>query len=267
MLKLKIRITDDKKVYICKDLDYKMNSNCIINWGDGVISAVGNIKDMNHGYKKAGDYEIIITNLDTDILKFKNFKQLLEVHGRLPKLNISGIVSMFEGCETLEYVDPLFFINNKFQRDATNLCKDCFKLKDIMFIIPLSDLEIIDSFLENCVSVRNLDEFADVEWGSKIRSANRAFARMEYSLAPNKDILTPMKNLITANNIFEDWKMMYECYPYFSNNLKLEYIDGAFKGCCIKTIDPNWFYYLPNTVKTDRKNIFDENVQEKLNGI
>ena len=266
MLSFKVNITN-KNFRLCEDVDYKFNNICVVTWGDGVISTVSNMKDMKHKYKKLGEYDIVVTNLDTDMIRFKGCKDLIEVKGKLPALGLDGIIDMFYGCENLVQVDPLYFINNKFQRNASNLCKDCYRLKDITFIFPLSEVEIIDSFLENCQSVSNLNDISAYKWGYKIKSANRAFKGIKFSHAPDKDILTAMKDLEYANGIFEDWLMMNECYTYFMYNLNIKRIDSAFKGSIIHRIDPNWFYYLPNSVETNRSDIFDDSVNKKLNGI
>lgn len=267
MLSLKVSMKNSKALTLCKDTNIKFNSNCIVNWGDGVVSAISNMKDMKHKYKKLGDYTVVITNLDTDMIRFTNCEELIEVQGKLPKLGVDGIVGMFEGCINLAYVDPLYFIENKLQHNATNLCKGCNRLKDISFILPLSELEIIDSFLEDCYSVVDTNIIAKCKFGYKVISANKAFKGMKFSPAPDKDILTAMQDLEYANSIFENWIMMNECYPYFMNNLKLKRIDNAFKGNLIKKIDPNWLYYLPNGVETDKLCIFDKDIYNKLNGI
>lgn len=267
MLKLKVNMTSSKLLTLCDNTNIKFNSNCIVNWGDGVISTISNMKDMTHKYKKMGEYVITITNLDTEMIRFTNCKELIEVQGKLPKLGVDGIVGMFEGCINLTDVDPLYFIENKLQHNATRLCKDCYRLKDISFILPLSELEIIDSFLEECYSITNINIIAKCKFGYKVTSANKAFRGIKLSPAPDKDILTAMEELKYANSIFENWTMMNECYPYFINNLKLKRIDNAFKGNPIKRIDSNWLYYLPNGVETDKLCIFDKDVYSKLNGV
>lgn len=263
---LKITTTVECKEFsFCKGVDFKLRGACRIDWGDGIITLIENWDQAHHKYKKKGSYEITLNNLDTNYITFNENKDISKIEGILPTLTNGVLRGFFNGCVNLEYIDKDLFTLNEHQENLEQLCYGVSKIRNIEFLLPLKKAKNINYMLYLCYGLSSIDILAEHEWGKEVTEADYAFSHIYYMNSPRKDILEPMTKLKTAIGIFKANERMHACYPYFTNNLELEWIDEAFRKCSINQIDENWIYYLPLSVKTNRNNIFDVNV--KINGI
>ena len=263
---IKITTIETKSYKLCMGINHELKSRCTINWGDGVISLISNLNQATHKYKKKGVYEIVVTNLDTNIFTFENDQLVRRIEGVLPFLPDKGIARMFSHAINLEYVDPEFFSLNDHQTDATALCFGCERLKSVEFLKKLRNLENINYFLCGTQSTIDLSPIYNYDWAVKVRYACGAFSNRKYISEPDENVLSRMEKLEVADFVFSNIEHMNVCRNYFVNNLELKSINGAFRGCNIREIDPNWLYYLPSSVETNVEDIFDENFKCKLNG-
>lgn len=236
-----------------------------IDWGDGTITLVDRTSQIKHKFKKEEEHTIIFYMNDDDIFKFTDDDKVRSVEGALPYSNDVDLTHYFRGCENLEYVDNDFFINNVHHTNISFMCEDCYRLKSIKFILRLVNAKLANYIFRRCLSV--VDYSILSEWGEHIEEFDGALSENIYMSEPEEDILHSMVNLISAKYLFYGNENITGLYhAFFMDNIKLKHIDYAFVGCNIKdNIDPNWLYYLPNSVETDRTLIFDENV--KLNGM
>lgn len=264
MMKEVVITTIPTKYYHVND-DREFEHPVRIDWGDGTITLVENTSQIKHKFKKEEEHTIIFYMNDGDVFKFTDDTKLKNIKGQLPYTEDIDLTRFFRGCENLEHVDDDFFINNVHHTNISFMCEDCYRLKSIKFILHLTNVEIANFVFKRCLSVVDFDLLE--EWGEHVQEFDGALSGNIYMTEPNENILHSMVNLVSAKYLFYGNENMARLYhAFFMDNTKLKYIDYAFVGCNIKdNIDPNWLYYLPNSVETDRTLIFDENV--KLNGM
>lgn len=258
-----VRTIPTKCYHINDDREFKYPLR--IDWGDGIITLVTNTSQIKHKFKKEEEQVIIFYMNDNDIFKFTDDIKLKTIEGQLPYSGDVDLTRYFRGCENLEHVDDDFFINNVHHTNISFMCEDCYRLKSIKFILQLKNVEVANYLFRGCLSIIDYDILS--EWGEHIKEFDGALSNNIYMVEPSEDILHSMVNLVSAKYLFYGNENITSLYrAFFMDNIKLKHIDYAFVGCRIKNnIDPNWLYYLPNSIETDRKLIFDENV--KLNGM
>lgn len=261
-LVLKI-ITEPTKEYTFCGENIKLPSPCRIDWGDGTITLVTNLKQAKHKFKRKESQIIQIHNLKTPYLSLKEDKLISEIYGCLPELIQGSLDSFFYNCVNLKLVDPELFLMNAHQENISFMCYNNTKLRDIEFITRIINARDIRYFLSGAIAVRNIDVLMD--WGYNVEIANGAFSRLPYLSTPHEDVLHRMTALVSAKSIFQGDTLIHECKNYFNNNHKLKHIDKAFYDCSINNIDKNWVYYLPTSVVTQPKDIFNTNLD--INGI
>lgn len=259
---LKITTVPTKSYVLCGE-DVKLNSPCRIDWGDGTITIIENLKQAKHKFRKKEVQTITVYDLNTKYLSFKHDELVESIEGILPFLPDGSLEMFFYHAFNLKYVDKNLFELNDHHTNLRYLCAGAINLKDVSFIRNFVKAKDISYMLYQNISRRSIDELAG--WGSEVELADFAFAGNPYMSSPKASIFDSMEKLRSAKSIFCYNTCMTECYPYFTNNLDLEYIDEAFVGCPITSIDDNWLYYLPNSVKTSKYNIFDKKV--KINGM
>lgn len=259
---LKITTVPTKKYTLCGE-DVKLNSPCRIDWGDGTITLIENLKQAKHKFKKKEVQTITVHDLNTRYLSFKFDEEIERIEGTLPYLPDGSLEQFFYHAFNLKYVDPNLFELNDHHTNLRYLCAGAINLKDISFIRTFVKARDISYMLYQNISRRSIDELSD--WGRDVEIADYAFAGNPYMSSPRVGVLEAMEKLRSAKGLFKNNDCMLECYPYFTNNLDLEYIDEAFYGCPIATIDENWLYYLPKSIKTSKYNIFNKNI--KINGM
>lgn len=250
-----------KKYVFCGE-DIKLSSPCSIDWGDGTITLVDNLKQAKHTFKKKEKQTIKVTNLSTKFLTFRNDELIESIQGTMPPLAEGSLHMFFFRCFNLKTVDEHLFVLNDHHKNISYMCAGTVNLKTIKFLNTFQKAEDISHFLQGSFSRGSINE---LKFGSTVIKADYAFADLIYLSSPRQDILDDMENLESANGIFCGCRCFTHCYPYFSNNLKLKHIRDAFKGCPISDIDDNWLYYLPISVETDKNDIFDKKI--KLNGM
>lgn len=228
----------------------------IVEWGDGTTETLRNASAFKHKYRTKGQYTIIITGLQYPYLTFSSCVWLERIYGVLEPVN--SIRDFFKGCENLIHVDHDLLINNGHHTDITAILSGARRLSDIKFITRVVSATCADFAFAKC-DMADLNQLSG--WGENIVSMNWGFYNRKYSTSPNENILHAMVNLESAISLFDTNSNMIECPMYFRYNKKLKHIDHAFNKCDIKDINPNWLSHLPNTLVTDRYNIFDPSVK------
>lgn len=265
-LKLTITLDGDRTYKFCPSLktNITFDNPITIDWGDNSQTIAKSMRDIKHKYQKDISSAIITIN-DSDNLfdiSFKNDTKIVEVEGVLPKR--SGIEGMFENCENLRKVSPLFLQHYRNSDNVSRFFKGCKNYKDGTLVLTiLRRIQVADETFAECNLIS--DNLGSINFNLfTYTTSMRGFLKNNFLTSIGS---IPFDKLALVQDLSEFFKgnQLINGYVPVLKNVNLEKLDDFLTDSSNIIIDKNWLYYLKNANSIDIYNIFHKDIV--LNGM